>query len=71
MQKRTLIFSHLVEGHFLEYIHHLYHGASKKKDEDFIFVLHPDFQNVKNKLIWDSCKNITIEYIGEKDIEKI
>ena len=71
MQKRTLIFSHLVEGHFLEYIHHLYHGASTKKDEDFIFVLPPNFKNVKNKLIWNSFTNITIEYIREKDIEKI
>jgi hypothetical protein len=68
---KTLIFCHSVEGHFLEYIHHLYHGASLIKDEDFIFVLHPNFQKVKNKLIWDSCSNITIEFIEEKDIEEI
>ena len=36
---KTLIFSHSVEGHFLEYIHHLYHGASLIKDEDNIINL--------------------------------
>lgn len=71
MQKKTLIFSHSVEGHFLEYIHHLFHGASLIKDEDFILVLHPNFQNVKNKLVWNSCTNITIEFIDEKDIEEV
>ena len=71
MQKRTLIFDDSVEGHHLEYIHHLYVGASAIKDEEFIFVLDPAFKNVKKKLIWNSYPSIAIEYISKKDIEKL
>jgi hypothetical protein len=69
MQKRTLIFDDSVEGHHLEFIHHLYEGASKIKNEEFIFILHPDFQYTKKKLFWNSCTSITIEFISEKDIK--
>lgn len=71
MQMRTLIFDDSVEGHHLEFIHHLYEGASAIKDEEFIFFLNPAFKYVKNNLVWNSYPNITIEYISKKDIEKL
>lgn len=56
---RTLVFEPTLTGHHLEYLHHLYVGASKKSSCSYIFAV-PEKQwlDVKNKFQWNSVKNI-------------
>ncbi len=67
MKKRTLIFDDSVEGHHLEYIHHLYMSSVAKINEEFVFILAPKFKILRNKLTWPQCYNITIDYLSERD----
>lgn len=56
---KTLIFDPILSGHHLEYLHHLYVGASEKSDCDYIFAV-PERQwaEIKNKFYWKSAKNV-------------
>lgn len=57
-KKRILIFDDQLNGHHLEYLHHLYEGASMYKSVEFIFALPLEFQELKDKLVWDESDNI-------------
>jgi hypothetical protein len=57
-KKRILIFDDQLTGHHLEYLHHLYEGASKSKTVEFIFALPLEFQELKSKLVWEESDNI-------------
>lgn len=71
MKKKTLYFDDVIEGHHLEYLHHLYIKAGEKKLEYSIFVVHPDFSNVKNKFHWPDFSNVTLLLIDDTDIKKL
>ncbi len=65
--KRILIFSEHLYGHYLEYIHHLYNGACKYKEIDFIFSVPKEFQEMKNMLNWKKSDNIVFHYFSRLD----
>jgi glycosyltransferase involved in cell wall biosynthesis len=67
-KKRILIFDDQLSGHHLEYLHHLYEGASKSKNIEFIFALPMEFQELKDKLVWDESDNIIFHLIQNNDI---
>jgi hypothetical protein len=67
MQKNVLIFDELVDGHHLEYIHHLYLGAVGDCNSNYFFLLSPDFENIKKKLLWPTSENVTILYISDNE----
>ena len=71
MYKRTLIFDDSIEGHHLEYIHHLYMGAVEKKEEEYVFILTPAFKQICEKLTWPKSSNIILDYISEEDLNMI
>lgn len=69
--KKTLVFDDQLDGHHLEYLNHIYIGATKKKDEEFIFLVNPNFKVISNKLLWPQSSNIIIDFISEADIVKL
>ena len=71
MKKKTLFFDDCIEGHHLEYIHHLYMNCDNIKDECFIFMLPPTFKLLTDKLVWPKFTNVNIEFISEKDFVKL
>lgn len=56
-----IIFSSQVNGHFLEYVHHLYESAIDDKRNNYIFILPQSFDSVKNKWEWESSSNIQFD----------
>lgn len=58
-----LIFEPKISGHHLEYIHHIYIGATARDDENFVFVLPEAFHKVKDKFEWPEAKNIKFCFI--------
>lgn len=66
MINKTLIFDEQVDGHHLEYIHHLY-SAALNKEGTFLFLLSPDFKEVSSKLSWPKSKNTSFIYISDKE----
>jgi hypothetical protein len=71
MLKKTLFFDDSLEGHHLEYIHHLYMNCDKFKDEYFIFMLPPTFKLLSDKLGWPIFTNVKIDFISENDYVKL
>jgi glycosyltransferase involved in cell wall biosynthesis len=71
MKKKTLYFDDVIEGHHLEYLHHLYIKAGDKKLEHSVFVVHPDFLKVKNKFHWPDFSNVTLLLIDDLEIVKL
>lgn len=64
MIKRTLVFEPEISGHHLEYLNHIYTGAGEKANEEFIFIVHPEFRKYKDYLSWPDFKNVRIDTIG-------
>ena len=62
-----LIYCPRIAGHRLEYIHHLYLGAIKRKNKNYVIVVPREFDLIKNKFKWPLANNITFCYI-EKEI---
>lgn len=59
----TIIFSHSLRGHYLEYIHHIYDALLTKKEEKYVFVIPKEFEEVKSKLVWVPAEHIKIDLI--------
>jgi glycosyltransferase involved in cell wall biosynthesis len=68
MTDRTIIFDQSIDGHHLEYVHHLFCKASEKPELLYYFVLHPDFDSKKSFLTWPTSPNIKIDYFTQEEI---
>lgn len=65
---KKIVFDFQLDGHNLEYIHHLYIGATKDVENDYVFALPYEFKEESKVLQWPESSNITFEYF---DIQKI
>ena len=54
---RYLVFDSKIEGHHLEYIHHLYDKARTMTNDDFVFYLNEKFLTIKDKMAWQEVFN--------------
>lgn len=68
---KYLIFNPDLSGHYLEYIHHEYIGASYRKNDIFIFILPPSFEDLKKKLKWPKSENINILFLSDNECLKL
>ena len=65
-----MIFDSSIDGHHMEYIHHIHTTACEEFNNiQFIFAVPKDFENKKNKLSWKSCNWVKTIFIENKDIE--
>lgn len=60
-----IVFTNMLEGHHLEYIHHLYDMARKLKEHHFVFLLPSSFPAVKDKMIWEPADHIQFQLYDE------
>lgn len=58
----TIIFSHEIKGHYLEYIHNIYEKC-KDVDGEFIFYIPEQFNDIKGLVSWEEIPSIRFEYI--------
>lgn len=58
----VLIHSLSIEGHRLEYLHHIYEAASKREENLYFFVVPQSFNNKIDILDWPLASNIVFEY---------
>lgn len=66
--KRVLIYDTAIEGHRLEYIHHIYVALSEINAE-FVFAVPESFLRLKAKLNWPERKNVSFDLIPEDEIK--
>lgn len=65
---KTLILDITLVGHHLEYLHHLYIGASEKAENEYFFAVPGnEWRKMKDKLQWKTAPNIN--WIMLDDIE--
>lgn len=55
---RIAIFTHIIYGHHLEYIHHIYEMAVADDKNEYVFILPHKFLEVKDCLAWDNKRHI-------------
>lgn len=65
---KTVIFDYVSTGHHIEYLHHLYIGASKNKSKEYIFLLPKTFEENRNAFDWPVTENITIIYHNHQEV---
>lgn len=56
----TLIHTQTIGGHQLEYLHHIYMGALKRSEEQFVFVVPQRFEKDSSRLEWPASNNTKI-----------
>lgn len=66
--KRIMIFEPLMGGHVLEYLHHIYIGATKDIGNKYIFVISPYFEDVKKEYNWPDSDNIQIHLLSKEEV---
>ena len=67
--KRILIYDTAIEGHRLEYIHHIYMAVADVNAE-FVFAVPESFLKLKAKMNWPERKNVSFDLIPENDIKQ-
>lgn len=67
---KIVVFSDIILGHYLEYIHHIYIGALNRSHIEFIFVIPKHFLDVKDIYSWPESNNISFYFISKEDNEK-
>lgn len=68
---KRLIFDKTLDGHHLEYLHHIYMGAINDRSNEYIICVPEKFFNIKNDLTWPVSSNIRIIPISEKCLSNI
>ena len=66
-----LFFFSDIQGHNLEYCHHLYDSVRNINNIKFIFIVPCMFENIRGRFIWESADNVSFEYIDSETIGKI
>lgn len=64
-----LIYEKNLNGHRLEYLHHLYMLALDMPRENFYFVLSDRFSCVKDMFVWPMATNVIIELVSSEDVQ--
>jgi len=67
---RILVFTHIVSGHFSEYMHHIFEAALSDSKNKYIFLTSSKFNNVKTNFEWPKAENINFAFLTEKEAEK-
>lgn len=65
---KVLIFEPNLNGHHLEYLHHIYVGAARDNNNQYIFAVPECYHNIKEKFSWETSENICFIYIDEKKL---
>ena len=64
-----MVFTNTLEGHHLEYIHHVYEFAKDDADNNYTFVLPRSFLKIRDKLIWEPAKQIVFDLYDETELK--
>lgn len=67
---KILIYTPQIDGHYLEYIHHIYEYVLNDKNNQYIFAVPEAFNFKKNYFTWSYSDNILFEYLETKQCEK-
>lgn len=65
----TIVFSSNIEGHFLEYAHHVYEWC-RKQTGHYVFVLPDGFNKIKDRWDWIEANNISFEFFDNQRLMK-
>jgi glycosyltransferase involved in cell wall biosynthesis len=69
--ENILIFDDKIDGHHLEYVHHLFIKSLSIKDKNFFFLLPPEFELLKKNFIWPKTDNIHVFHLSIKEISSL
>lgn len=67
-KKRLLFFSQSANGHYPEYLHHLYIGISKRSNCQAVIVVPASFEGKKKLLDWPECPRIEFDLIPDEQV---
>lgn len=67
---KILIFDTELEGHHLEYLHHIYEKAIIDKYNFYIFAISDKFKGVESNLSWPVSVNVKFDFLDDSDILK-
>ena len=65
---KILIFDTSIQGHHLEYIHHLYHGMKDISGHELILVVPEEFKERKKIYRWDDRINCSVLYLSNDEL---
>ncbi len=66
MTKKILFYCPHIDGHKLEYIHHLYEGAAKDSAREYVIAVPEKFKETSLLYAWSKATNIVLDYLGEE-----
>lgn len=69
--KRILVFETNLDGHRLEFIHHIYEKAITDNRNRYVFILPNKFKEKEENLIWNENENISFVTIEDEIIDSI
>lgn len=61
-----LIYSYMVSGHNMEYLHHLYTGALQDATRHYVFAVPRAFEQKKAFWEWPASPNITFHFLNDR-----
>lgn len=64
----TIIFDTSVDGHHLEYLHHIYNLCKEKDNSKYVFLIPEEFEKIKLYRDWPKADNILFDYIKSDEI---
>lgn len=63
----SIIFTHSIAGHNMEYLHHIYEICRFKLSQKYVFVVPIEFEDIKSKMVWPAADNVTFDFISETE----
>lgn len=63
----SIIFTHSIAGHNMEYLHHIYDICRFKLSQKYVFVVPIEFEDIKSKMVWPAADNVTFDFISETE----
>jgi glycosyltransferase involved in cell wall biosynthesis len=65
-----IVFTNILEGHHLEYIHHIYKMAKDDVDKNYLFVIPKTFLEIKDKFVWSVANHISFDLFDEREVNR-
>lgn len=65
---KILVIDTRLSGHHLEYLHYYYCGALQNTQNEYLFCVPVDFDNIKVQYVWENQYNISFIYIPNNKV---
>lgn len=65
--RKIIVFTPQIDGHYIEYLHHIYESNQTKADTTYIFLIPEEFKEKFTLLMWSEQQKVIYDFLSKEE----